>query len=69
MTASLSLRLDRLLTEHSNRYPHLQVQDVYKLLYQAAMGSGHATPDAARARSWLEEEIHHLTPGADQPLV
>lgn len=69
MTASLSFRLKHLLTEHSHQYPHLQVQDVYKLLYQAAMGSGHAVPDAARARSWLEEEISHLTPDAHQPLI
>ncbi len=69
MTASLSSRLDHLLTDQSDRYPHWQVQDVYKLLYQAALGSGHAVPDAARARSWLEEEISHLIPDANQPLI
>jgi hypothetical protein len=60
MTASLTYRLNRLLLDHSARYPHLQVQDVYKLLYQAAMGSGHVVPNAARAQAWLEEEICSL---------
>ncbi|HCM96863.1 MAG: hypothetical protein A2X25_05395 [Chloroflexi bacterium GWB2_49_20] len=69
MTASLVNRLSRLLLEHSARYPHLQVQDVYKLLYQAAMGSGHAVPDAARAQAWLEEEMRSLKADAHQPLV
>ncbi len=69
MTASLSFRLNCLLIDHSSQYPHLQVQDVYKLLYQAAMGSGHAVPDAAWARSLLEEELNHLHPDANQPLI
>ena len=69
MTTSLSSRLSRLLIEHSTRYPHVQVQDIYKLLYQAALGSGHAVPEAAPARIWLEEEIHSLTPDINQPLV
>jgi hypothetical protein len=69
MTASLSLRLNHLLVEHCTNYPHLQVQDVYKFLYQAAMGSGHAVPDSTRARSWLEDELSHLIPDANQPLI
>lgn len=69
MTASLSLRLNNVLVEHCTRYPHMQVQDVYKLLYQAAMGSGHAVQDVVRARSLLENEINLLIPNTDQPLV
>lgn len=68
MTASLPIRFWNLLVEHNTRYPLLQVQDVYKLLYQAAMGSGHAVPDAVRARIWLETEMQDLRPDANQPL-
>ena len=31
----------RLLVGHINRYPQMEIQDVYKLLYQGAMGSEH----------------------------
>ncbi len=31
----------KLLVTHANRYPLMSVQDVYKLLYQGAMGSEH----------------------------
>lgn len=69
MTASLSQHLSFLLFEHCTRYPLLQVQDVYKLLYQACMGSGHAIRDLAQARFSLEGEIQNLDPDRDQPLV
>ncbi len=69
MTASLSIRLKSLLIKQCARYPHLQAQDVYKFLFQAAMGSGHAAPDATRSRIRLETEIRSLTPDASQPLI
>ncbi len=31
----------KLLVTHANRYPQMNVQDIYKLLYQGAMGSEH----------------------------
>jgi hypothetical protein len=69
MTASLTSRLNHLLQEHSCRYPCLQVQDCYKLLYQAAMGCGHSFSKPEQARVWLEAETSSLTPDAQQPLV
>jgi len=69
MTARIVNCLSRLLLEHSIRYPNLQVQDVYKILYQAAMGSGHAIPDTKQAQFLLEEEISRLQADAHQPLV
>lgn len=43
--------------------------DLYKLIYQAAMGAEHAVSDEAGARRWLREEIHNLRSGPEEPLV
>ena len=69
MTANLSIRLKDLLIEHSTRYPFIQAQDVYKLIYQATMGNGHAIMDSTRSRTWLETEIRGLIPDASEPLI
>lgn len=69
MATGLPARLSALLLEHGTRYPHWQVQDVYKLLYQACMGSGHAVGDVTQARAMLEAEIHNLKPDPQQVLI
>jgi hypothetical protein len=43
--------------------------DLYKLIYQAAMGPEHAVSDEAGARKWLLEEIRNLGSGPEEPLV
>lgn len=58
-----------ILLEHSKRYPRLAIDDLYKLIHQAAMGSEHALGDAGRARDRLREEIGSLVPGPDEPLL
>jgi hypothetical protein len=61
--------LKRILLIHVRRYPGLQPQDVYKLIYQAAMGCEHAVQDVAEARSWLEREVRGLREGPKEPAV
>ena len=51
------------------RYPEMQVQDCYKLLYQACLGSEHAVNDPAVAARWLEKELAELGPGPDEPVI
>lgn len=64
-----SSTLSVILTNQISRYPRMQVQDLYKLIHQAAMGSGHAITDPQAARKWLEEEMANLGDGPDEPLV
>lgn len=54
---------------HARRYPLWQVQDIYKLAHQAALGSEHAvfTPDLAWQR--LEEEVNSLAVGVAELLL
>lgn len=51
-----------MLRRESARHPAAEVQDIYKLLFQATLGSEHATTDTAMARSWLAGEWRSLKP-------
>jgi hypothetical protein len=56
---------------HFARYPHLGVEDAYKLLHQGVFGSEHAVPDLASARAMLDEEVQALVDAetGGEPLV
>lgn len=61
--------VSQLLGHHLKRYPLMQLDDVYKLLHQAALGAGHAVDDAQKARAKLEEEVRALGPAGDEPIA
>lgn len=54
---------------HLERHPLMEIEDLYKLVFQAAMGSEHAVPDPEAARQWLERELSNLPGGAPEPLT
>jgi hypothetical protein len=59
----------RILLAQAHQRPSWQLPDVYKLSFQAALGSEHAAPSEAAARLWLEQEIVALGRGpADSPI-
>jgi hypothetical protein len=51
------------------RYPAMQIEDVYKLVYQAAFGNGHLITDAAEARAYLRSELDSVAADATEPLA
>ena len=59
--------VSQLLTAHFERYPAMQLDDVYKLLHQAALGPGHAVDNPAAARKRLDQEIQALGSGTTEP--
>ncbi len=61
--------IEAILHSHLSRYPAMQIQDLYKLLHQAAMGSEHAVSDPESARNWLRREIAEMGEGPPEPLV
>jgi hypothetical protein len=61
-------QLPAVLRAHLARYPELEVQDLYKLLYQAARGSEHAAPDPEAVRLHLTGELAGMGAGPDDPL-
>ena len=46
----------RLLVSHASRYPLMEIQDAYKMLYQGSLGSEHITHSFEDFESELREE-------------
>lgn len=57
------------LLEHASRYPKLEPQDCYKLLFQAVLGAEHAVTDEAGAHRWMEQELAALGDSPAEPLI
>ncbi len=64
-----SIHWQNLVLAHVQRYPKMQIEDVYKLLHQATMGSEHAVKNRQSAFDWMQREIANLSPGAKETLV
>lgn len=58
-----------ILIDQARRYPRWALEDLYKLVHQAAMGSEHAVTDETHARAWLVRELADLRSGPDEPLL
>lgn len=58
----------RILALQYKRYPLMEVQDIYKLIHQASMGSEHAVQDLDVTRAFLEREVYELADGPEEPL-
>jgi hypothetical protein len=59
----------RMLSIQLRRHPRLEIQDLYKLIFQAARGSEHAVSDLTAARRWLARELLDLADGPEEPIV
>jgi hypothetical protein len=58
-----------LINTHVERYPEIDILDVYKLLHQAVFGPGHAIKNERSVQEVLEVECELLTPDVSAPLV
>lgn len=61
--------IETIINFHLSRYPAMQIQDLYKLIYQAAMGSEHAITDLEAVRIWFARELTELNDGPAEPLI
>ena len=59
---------DQIVRHHFEKYPSMEIEDLYKLVFQAAMGSEHAVPNREAAQQWLERELETLTVVPQQPF-
>lgn len=59
----------QLLGHHLKCYPLAQLDDVYKLLHQAALGAGHAMDDVNALRQRLDTEIAGLGSGPQELIA
>ncbi len=56
------------LVRHQTRYPLMELQDIYKLVYQASQGSVHLAGDSLMASKYLLSEIAVLTSDTRESL-
>ena len=59
----------QLLGHHLQRYPLMQLDDIYKLLQQSALGAGHALDDIMKLRETFESEIESMGNGPEEPVA
>jgi hypothetical protein len=58
-----------LLELHLSWYPLMELQDVYKLLYQGVMGAEHLMPSREEYTRYLEAEFEPLLPDPTERLL
>jgi hypothetical protein len=63
------MRFESILRTHLARYPSMQIQDVYKLVHQAVLGSEHAISSPEGARNWMARELSEMGEGPDEPVL
>jgi len=51
------------------KYPKLEIQDLYKLAYQAAMGNEHIMSDTVTVQKYLEDELASVDTLSKEPLI
>ncbi len=59
----------RVVAREFARHPRMEPQDVYKLAFQAALGSRHFGLDSAMAAEWLAREVATLGDGPREPML
>ena len=58
--------VSQLLGHHLQRYPLMQLEDLYKLLQQAALGAGHALDDVDLLRQQFDAEVASMGSGPEE---
>jgi hypothetical protein len=69
LNAKLSVNIRSAVIAEVKRYPELEIQDLYKLAHQAAMGNKHILADTAMALKYLEEELLSINPSPKESLI
>lgn len=59
----------RIIKSHMLRYPTMKCTDIYKLIYQAAMGSAHNITCVETVRKHFLEETSSMSNGPEEPVV
>ncbi|MFH0988412.1 MAG: hypothetical protein V1799_00155 [bacterium] len=54
---------------HYHRYPKMEIQDYYKLVYQAAMGNEHLMVDTSALSQYLFAELASVNANLNEPLL
>jgi hypothetical protein len=69
LEAGVTEVIEKVLQNHLSRYPSLQMQDLYKLLHQAALGSEHAISSREAVERWMTRELAEMGEGVAELLI
>lgn len=58
-----------IVLEHKALYPEIQIQDIYKLVYQSIFGPGHMGTDESQIAKWLNEELSAIVADSTVDLI
>ena len=61
--------ISEVVIQQCETYPKMKVQDLYKLLFQAAMGPGHAVKNEGIVTKWLDDEITNMDHYEDKDII
>jgi hypothetical protein len=61
--------LQSILQSQVERYPQMELEDLYKLVFQAAMGSEHAVQNRSAVAGYLQLELNSMGDGPDEPII
>ena len=61
-------RFQLIILSQLSRYPLSQIEDLYKLTHQAALGSEHAVEDLKAARVWMFQELEEMVNISTDPF-
>ena len=59
----------KLIKEHTEKYPRMQITDYFKLLFHSAFGCEHALSSYDTALEWIEKEKMSTLPEDDETMV
>lgn len=59
----------KIAREQLQHYPAMQIEDLYKLAYQAAMGNEHLMTDSAAVHGYLIHELENIQAVSIEPLL
>jgi hypothetical protein len=63
------LMMKEILQKEIQKHPEMEIQDIYKFIHQAAMGSEHAVKDTTAVREWMKNEIAGLKFDRSENLI
>ena len=69
MKPAIKSAFQSIISYHLDQYPGMEIEDVYKLVFQAAMGSEHAVVDKDQVEHRLKAEVETMMPQPDQSLI
>lgn len=60
---------EKVVLTQLQRYPAMQIDDLYKLVYQAALGNEHLMTDSAMVHGYLVKELKGIHASSAEPLL